>query len=30
MEARVDDDIKEEHVSPKFKTVEDGLKWLKK
>ena len=30
METRVDDEIKEGHVSPKFKTVEDGLKWLKK
>ena len=30
IEARVDDDIKEGHVSPKFKTAEDGLKWLKK
>jgi len=30
MEARVDDDIKAGHVSPKFKTAEDGLKWLKK
>jgi len=30
MEARVDDEIKEGHVSPKFKTAEDGLKWLKK
>ncbi len=30
MEARVDDEIKEGHVSPKFKTAEEGLKWLKK
>lgn len=30
MEAQVDDDIKEGHVSPKFETAEDGLKWLKK
>ena len=30
MEARVDNDIKEGHASPKFKTAEDGLKWLKK
>ena len=30
MEASVDDEIKEGHVSPKFKTVEEGLKWLKK
>ena len=30
MEAHVDDEIKEGHVSPKFKTAEDGLKWLKK
>jgi len=30
MEARVDDEIKEGRVSPKFKTAEDGLKWLKK
>jgi len=30
MEARVDDEIKEGYVSPKFKTAEDGLKWLKK
>jgi len=30
MEACVDDEIKEGHVSPKFKTAEDGLKWLKK
>jgi len=29
-EACVDDEIKEGHVSPKFKTAEDGLKWLKK
>lgn len=30
MEARVDDEIKEGHVSPKFKTAKEGLKWLKK
>jgi len=30
MEAGVDDEIKEGHVSPKFKTAEEGLKWLKK
>jgi AbrB family looped-hinge helix DNA binding protein len=30
IEARVDDDFKEGNVSPKFKTAEDGLKWLKK
>ena len=30
MEARVDNEIKEGHVSPKFKTAEEGLKWLKK
>jgi len=30
MESRVDDEIKEGHVSPKFKTAEEGLKWLKK
>jgi len=30
IEARVDDDIKAGHVSPKLKTAEDGLKWLKK
>ena len=29
MEAGVDDEIKEGHVSPKFKTAEEGLKWLK-
>ena len=29
-ETRVDDEIKEGHVSPKFKTAEEGLKWLKK
>ncbi len=30
METCVDDEIKEGHVSPKFKTAEEGLKWLKK
>lgn len=30
MEARVDDEIKEGHVSPTFKTAEEGLRWLKK
>ena len=30
METSVDDEIKEGHVSPKFKTAEKGLKWLKK
>ena len=30
MEDGVDDEIKEGHVSPKFKTAEEGLKWLKK
>ncbi|MBC2713376.1 MAG: AbrB/MazE/SpoVT family DNA-binding domain-containing protein [Desulfosarcina sp.] len=30
MEARVDDEIKEGHVSPRFKTAEEGSKWLKK
>ena len=30
MEARVDNEIKEGDVSPKFKTAEEGLKWLKK
>ena len=30
MEAGVDDEIAEEHVSPKFKTAKEGLKWLKK
>jgi len=30
IEASVDDEIAEGHVSPKFKTVEEGLKWLKK
>jgi len=30
MEADVDDEIAEGHVSPKFKTPEEGLKWLKK
>ena len=30
MEARVDDNIKGGHVSPKFKTAEEGLRWLKK
>jgi len=29
MEALVDEDIKEGNVSPKFKTAEDGVKWLK-
>lgn len=30
MEASVDDEIKAGHVSPKFKTAEEGVKWLKK
>ena len=30
MEASVDDEIKEGHVSPTLKTAEEGLKWLKK
>ena len=30
MEACVDDEIKKELISPTFKTVEEGLKWLKK
>ena len=30
MEGSVDDEIAEGHVSPKFKTAEEGLKWLKK
>jgi len=30
VEARVNSEIKGGHVSPKFKTAEDGLKWLKK
>jgi len=30
MEAGVDDEIKAGRVSPKFKTAEEGLKWLKK
>jgi len=29
MEAGVDDEIKAGHVSPKFKTAEEGLEWLK-
>lgn len=29
MEADVDDEVKEGRVSPKFKTAEEGLKWLK-
>ena len=29
-EAIVDDEIEKGHVSPKFKTAEEGLKWLKK
>ena len=30
MEVCVDDEIKEDHISPTFKTAEEGLKWLKK
>jgi AbrB family looped-hinge helix DNA binding protein len=30
METCVDDEIKEGHISPKFKTAEEVLKWLKK
>ena len=30
VEARVNDDIKKGHVSPNFKTAEEGLKWLEK
>jgi AbrB family looped-hinge helix DNA binding protein len=30
METCVDDEVKEDHVSPKFKNAEEGLKWLKK
>ena len=30
MEVDVNDEIAEGHVSPKFKTPEEGLKWLKK
>jgi len=30
VETSVDDEITEGHVSPKFKTAEEGLKWLKK
>ena len=30
MEAHVDNEVEEGHVSPKFKTAEEGLKWLKK
>lgn len=30
METSVDDEIEKGHVSPKLKTAEEGLKWLKK
>ena len=30
METSVDDEIEKGDVSPKFKTAEEGLKWLKK
>ena len=30
MEACIDDELEEGHVSPEFKTAEEGLKWLKK
>jgi len=30
MEAEVDEEIKKGQLSPKFKTAEKGIKWLKK
>ena len=30
MEARADEDIEKDQLSPKFETAEDGLKWLQK
>jgi AbrB family looped-hinge helix DNA binding protein len=30
MEAEVDDELEKDAVSPKFKSAEEGLKWLKK
>ena len=30
MEAEVDDELEKDEVSPKFKSAEEGLKWLKK
>ena len=29
IEAEVDDELQKEEISPKFKSTEDGLKWLK-
>jgi AbrB family looped-hinge helix DNA binding protein len=30
MEAEVDDELEKNELSPKFKSIEEGIKWLKK